>query len=110
MAQPPAATVAEPLLEQAEPAGPVPSSPVSCTDALLQFRFSGDCWLEVRDGTDTLIYADLHRSGDELDLDGQPPFVILVGDSRYVQLHYDGQEFEIQSRPGRVVARFSVGE
>ena len=89
---------------------PAPSSQVSFTAALLQFRFSGDCWLEVRDGTDTRIYADLRRSGDELGLDGQPPFAILVGDSRYVQLHYDGQEFEIQSRPGRIVARFSVGE
>ena len=98
------------LLVQAGPLEPVPSSVVAFADALLQFRFSGDCWLEVRDGTEQLIYADLRRTGDELGLDGQPPFTVLVGDSRYVQLHYDGEEFEIQSRPGRVLAKFSVGE
>lgn len=83
---------------------------VTYAGALLQFRFSGDCWLEVRDATERLIYADLHRAGQELGLDGQPPFTVKAGDSRYVQVHYDGEEFEIESRPGRVVATFTVGE
>lgn len=102
--------IVEVLPEQTELSGPLTSAVVSFSGALLQFSFSGDCWLEVRDGTDTLIYANLHRAGDDLGLDGQPPFNILTGDARYVQLHYGGEEIEIQSRPGRVLARFKVGE
>lgn len=76
----------------------------------LYLRFSGDCWIEVRDASEALIYADLRRDGDELSLDGQPPFTILVGDARRVDLQYRGEPFEIKTRPGRVIARFTVGE
>ncbi len=77
---------------------------------LLEFSFSGECWLEVRDGLDQLIYADLRQDGDSLELRGQPPFNILVGDSRFVALQYEGAVVEIKPRPGRVIARTTVGE
>lgn len=90
-------------------------SPVEDTDltavsnAMLQFRFSGDCWVEVRNGNDELIYADLRRNGDSLNLDDLPPFNITLGDSRYVELRFRGEPVTIRPRPGRVLARFSVG-
>jgi cytoskeleton protein RodZ len=87
-----------------------PESAVSAADALLQFTFSGECWLEVRDANDALIYANLRQAGDVLRLDGQPPFNVLVGDSHKVLLKYRREDFQIPTRPGRTVARFSVGE
>lgn len=78
-------------------------------DAILQFQFSGDCWVEVRDGNDQLIYSDLRLDGDSLNLNGESPFNILVGDARFVELQYQGEPFIITPRPGRVIARFTVG-
>ncbi len=75
----------------------------------LQFVFSGECWLEVRNGEDELIYADLRQAGDVLSLDGVPPFSVLIGDARYVELRYQGEPVVVQPRPGRIVARVVVG-
>ncbi len=77
---------------------------------LLEFSFSGECWLEVRDAQDKLIYADLRQAGDTLELRGEAPLNVLVGDSRSVELRYKGEDFEIKPRPGRVVARVTVGD
>jgi cytoskeleton protein RodZ len=79
------------------------------SEAMLQFRFGGDCWVEIRDGNDELIYRDFRRDGDSLDLVGLPPFNILLGDSTEVELYYRGELVEITPRRGRVLARFTVG-
>ena len=87
-----------------------PPIELAATNAELTFRFDGDCWLEVRNADDELIYADLRREGDQLQLDGAAPFHILVGDARMVELYFRGEPYEIRPRPGRVMARFTVGE
>ncbi len=101
---PPAAS-AEPVA----PSAPAVASALA-PDGALQFSFSGDCWLEVRDGEGQLIYADLRRAGDTLGLDGVPPFEILAGDAAAVSLSYLGEPVAMQTRPGRDTARFKVGE
>ena len=78
--------------------------------AVLQFAFTGDCWLEVRDAAGVLIYADLRSAGDTLALDGMPPFNILAGNAAAVTLRYRGDPFPVRARPGRAIARFNVGE
>ena len=87
-----------------------PPIELAAANAELTFRFDGDCWLEVRNADDELIYADLRREGDQLQLDGAAPFHILVGDARMVELYFRGEPFAIRPRPGRVMARFTVGE
>lgn len=109
----PAAVPVEDVLPGAGPADATPveaaSQVVAFEDAVLQFTFSGDCWLEVRDGNDRLIYADLHQGGDTLGVDGLSPFNILLGDAASAQLVYRGEDFEIPRRPGRTTSRFNVG-
>jgi cytoskeleton protein RodZ len=78
-------------------------------EAMLQFRFNGDCWVEIRDGNDELVYADLRGDGDSLNLDGLPPFNITLGDSTVVELRYRGEPVVITPRRGRVLARVTVG-
>ncbi len=97
----------EPLTSPAEDAVTV-IAPLEA-DAMLQFRFSGDCWVEIRDGNDELLYMDFRRDGDNLNLDGLPPFNILLGDSTVVELSYQGEPVVITPRRGRVLARFTIG-
>jgi cytoskeleton protein RodZ len=106
----PIALVDEPSVDQpAAELQPAPLTAVPIDAALLQFTFSGECWLEVRDANGA-FYANLLQAGDVLGLDGQPPFNVLVGDSHQVLLKYRGENFQIRTRPGRTVARFSVGD
>ncbi len=103
-AEPEAIETPEPVAAASEPSDTGPQ------DAALEFSFSADCWLEVRDGDGQLIYADLRGAGDILRLDGTPPFEILAGDAAAVTLTYLGEPFPVRTRPGRDTARFTVGE
>jgi cytoskeleton protein RodZ len=109
--------VPDPVATTSEPAGGPNIITVDATEpgggaesGQLQFRFSGDCWLEVRNAAGDLIYADLRRAGDVLELAGEAPFELLLGDARVVELDYQGEPVTIRRRPGRTVAKFSVGE
>ena len=108
--------VAEPVVgdtEEQDPAvdGANSQDVVSVDSAtVLQFEFDDDCWLEVRDASGALIYADLRRAGDSLGLDGEAPFDILAGNAAAVTLRYLGELFPVRTRPGRDTARFTVGE
>jgi cytoskeleton protein RodZ len=96
-----------------QPAAVVETLPPDATafaDAVLQFTFTGECWLEVLDGNNKLIYYNLRRAGDQLGVSGLPPFNIKVGNAANVKLVYRGEDFAITTRPGRTVARFDVGE
>lgn len=76
----------------------------------LSFGFSGDCWLEIRDASGELIYADLRRAGSSLNVSGIAPFRVLVGDASVVDLRFRNEAVNIPVRPGRTTARFAVGE
>ena len=93
-----------------EPAAPRDVIVGSVVEAeLLEFQFSGECWLEVYNGLGELMYNDLHQDGDQVTLRGAGPFDVLLGDSRHVELNYQGEPVEIQPRPNDVIARVRVG-
>jgi cytoskeleton protein RodZ len=97
-----AAGAAQPILARPGEARP--------GDARLEFSFTEDCWLEVRDGDNQLIYADLHGEGEVLVVEGKPPFQVLAGNAAALTLSYQGEPYPVQTRPGRDTARFTVGE
>lgn len=103
-------SVAAPDADASSSAELAASGLADAREGQLQFRFSGDCWLEVRNAAGELIYADLRRDGDVLNLSGEAPFKVLVGDVEVVELDYLGQAVAIKRRPGRLTANFSVGE
>ncbi|WP_279245740.1 RodZ domain-containing protein [Candidatus Litorirhabdus singularis] len=109
-------TAVEPPIQAAaieNPAAEAPDmlSPVVVESGpLLNFSFSGACWIEIRNAAAELIYANLHDAGNTLQVGGEAPFDVLVGDARMVTLTYLGEAVPIKRRPGRVIARFTVGE
>ncbi len=71
------------------------------TDAasLLAFRldFSGDCWVEISDADGRLEF-DLQRAGSTLDLAGNPPVTLLIGNASATTLTVAGQLVPIPRR------------
>jgi len=96
--------------EQSSVELPAPPAPAAVDEGMLQFSFSGECWLEVKDGSGELIYSDLKVAGDTLSLSGEPPFQIVAGNASVVSLRYLGEPVAVTSPPGRNLARFAVGE
>lgn len=78
-------------------------------DGELSMAFTGDCWVEVRDGTGELIYSNLRRHGETLNLKGVPPFEAKLGNGNVVSLSYNGQPVSFHV-PSHNVVRVRLGE
>lgn len=62
---------------------------------ILRISFSGESWVEVNDGTANQVYRDLLEAGDVLQITGEAPFNILLGDAPFTQLTFNGDEIDV---------------
>lgn len=79
-------------------------------DDVLRITFSGVSWIEVNDGESNQIYRDIRVEGDVLEITGNAPFTLLLGDAPFASLSFNGSEIDI-SEQIRVdhSARLTVG-
>lgn len=111
-------TPAEIALAEAEsefkPSNPV-SDPVSVAPPIdpsvgkIEMAFTGDCWVEIRDANDKLIFSNLKRHGDTLSIQGAPPLEAKLGNGNVVSLSYNGQPVTFRV-PSHNVVRVRLGE
>ncbi len=80
------------------------------SEGLLSFRFSGDCWVEVTDSNQAVLFADLKRANDVLQLSGLAPFTVLLGFAANVELEYNGEPVSFRANTTNNAASFSVGQ
>ncbi|MBK7954500.1 MAG: helix-turn-helix domain-containing protein [Candidatus Accumulibacter sp.] len=74
----------------------------------LKFSFARPAWVEVRDGRGQLIFSELGQAGSQREIGGQPPFSLVVGNSTYVTLEYQGKMVDLSQRTKGDVARLTV--
>lgn len=75
----------------------------------LSFFFSDDCWIKVVDGQNRIVYEAVAKQNESLELEGTPPFKVTLGYAPAVQVSYNGEPVEINTRQGRNVARIVLG-
>jgi cytoskeleton protein RodZ len=75
----------------------------------LFIRFSDDCWIQIRDATDSLIYSGVAQGGTELQLEGEEPLSLVIGRRDAVEeLLFNGDAISLSSFTSGNVARFSL--
>lgn len=74
----------------------------------LTFRFAGESWVEVRDAAGTVVYSGLGSAGSSRNVQGRPPFALVVGNAKDVRLELNGREIDLQSHTRGTVARLKV--
>jgi cytoskeleton protein RodZ len=74
----------------------------------LLFKFAEPSWVEVRDRTGRIIFSQLSQAGSQIDIDGQAPFSLVVGNASHVSLSYKGKPVDLSKRSKDDVARLSV--
>ena len=67
-----------------------PSSALS-----LQLSFNGDCWTEVTDAGGKRLFFDLGSAGDQINVEGEAPVSVLLGNARNVRLVVNGRDYQI---------------
>lgn len=74
----------------------------------LAFRFEGESWVEIRDRDGKVIFSKLNRAGNEERVRGMPPFKLVIGNARGVQLNYDQQPVDLAPHIAVSVARLTL--
>ena len=69
-----------------------------------------DCWVEVKLTDGEVVFADLGRAGQVLDLAGQGPFSILLGYAPGVDLVFNGEDIALAPHTRNNVATFVIGQ
>lgn len=76
---------------------------------LVELRFSGDCWVEIRDAKGRGVISDLAREGQTLEVYGQGPFRVLLGYAHGVQIAYNGEQVALAPHIRNDIASLVVG-
>ncbi len=76
----------------------------------LELTFTDECWLVVTDAQGDVLVTDLIQPGRELNLQGQAPFEVRMGNAHAVQLALNGTAYELDVPASTRLMTVSVGE
>ncbi len=91
---------------------PVPEAPPEpqavSGNASLKFSFARPAWLEVRDRSGQVLFSQLNQAGSEREIQGQPPFALIVGNASHVTLQYKSKPVDLGKHNKDDVARITL--
>ena len=82
---------------------------LSSSEAVLDLRFSDDCWAQVRDADNKVLLNKLMTKNDSIILKGRTPFTVTLGRASVTQIRFNDQLFDPSAFTQRDVARFTLG-
>ncbi|WP_075185286.1 helix-turn-helix domain-containing protein [Teredinibacter haidensis] len=97
---------AEPVAETPAPSDTRPG--VFQNESLLVLSFIDDCWVKVTDANGKVVFAQTKLKGDNLQLFGEAPFKVMLGNARAAEVMINGQPFAVNPVPGKKTLRFTV--
>ncbi len=104
----PATTATEPA-EAGAPAAPaVPESPAA--EGTLQLEFGDESWVEISDATGRMLHRQLNPPGSRIEVRGQPPFDLVIGNATQTHMTYNGRPIDLKPYIAVTVARFTLEE
>lgn len=105
----PAAPLPAPTFQDPAEAGAPADSPAE-NGSVLRFDFGDEAWVEVKDGSGRMVHRQLNPAGSQVDIEGQPPFDLVVGNATQVRMHYNGRPIDLKPFIAVSVARFTLEE
>lgn len=107
-AEPAKAAVAVAAAEQ--PAAAASSTEPSSPAGVLNFEFGAESWVEIRDASGRMVHRQLNTPGSQVEVTGQPPFDLVVGNAAQVRMTYNGRPIDLEPFIEVTVARFTLEE
>ncbi len=84
------------------------NAPISDAARGLHFVFTGESWVEVRDGDGKVVFSRTNNAGTERHVQGDPPFSVVVGGASKVQLNFNGKAIDLAAYSSEDVARLRL--
>lgn len=95
--------------EQAAAAAPAVPEPMAA-GSVLHLEFGDKSWTEIKDASGRMLLRQLNPADSRVDVHGQPPFDVVVGNASHVQVTYNGRPIDLQPFIDGTVARFTLEE
>lgn len=86
----------------------LPKSPAADAGSGLKLGFAQPSWVEIRDRSGQVIFSQLNPAGSQREIEGQPPFSLVIGNASNVTVQYKGQVVELSQRSKDDVARLNL--
>jgi len=77
--------------------------------AVLDLRFSDDCWVQVKDANDKVLLKKLMTKDDSIILTGRAPLSVMLGRASVSQVRFNDELFDPSAFTQKDVARFTLG-
>lgn len=107
----PAARDSSPAARDSSPAASAvqkSDKPAAPGERELRFVFDTESWVEIRDGSDRIIFSQLNHAGTDRRVTGVPPLTIVVGNSQGVRMTYAGKPVDLARHTKIDVARLTL--
>lgn len=78
--------------------------------AVLALSFSAECWLEVSDARGDVLAADLQAAGSSLQLKGEAPFDVKLGNAPAAKIELNGESIAVTPLSATNVLSLKVGQ
>ena len=101
---------ATPVAAVAPPAATPPAAPATAaaSNNRLVFRFTTESWVEVRDASGEIIFSRTNRPGTVQEVTGKPPYRLVIGNAKSVELEYAGKPVDLAPYIKVSVARLTL--
>lgn len=96
----------EAAVETAVP--PVAASPTARSQ--LHLEFGEESWVEIKDASGHTLHRQLNPAGSSANIQGQPPFDVLIGNAAQARMTYNGRPIDLKPFISVTVARFTLEE
>lgn len=108
----PPATPATPAAEtpQAEAGAPAAPGSPAAGSSVLHLEFGDESWTEIRDASGRMLHRQLNPPGSSVDVKGQPPFDVVIGNAAQARVTYNGRPIDLKPFIASTVARFTLEE
>ena len=83
---------------------------VPATSGVLHLEFGDEAWVEIKDGSGRMLHRQLNSPGSRVDVKGQPPFDVVIGNAAQARVTYNGRPIDLTPFIAVTVARFTLEE
>lgn len=87
---------------------PAETPAAASTAGKLSLSFNEDSWVSITDSTGKEIFNKTKRAGSQDEVDGVPPFKIIIGNAGGSQLSYNGKQIDLAPYTRLNVARITL--
>lgn len=91
----------------APPALPAEAEP-GAASAKLHLEFGAEAWTEIKDATGRAVHRQLNPAGSSVDVEGQPPFQVVIGNAAEARMTRNGRPVDLTPHIDVTVARFTL--